>query len=120
MDATRRQVFHDLIEDELLTVRERIAALEESSKALAPDKAIGRITRMDSFNDQGIHSAALSAAREKFFKLEQAMTNLDDQGFGHCVACGGAIPLERLLALPESTHCVRCGEGVSPGIGTSW
>ena len=108
MDDTYKETFRQLIEDEIEEVREKIAAFEESSKALAPDKAIGRISRMDSFNDQGIHSAALSAAREKHFKLEQALAKLDDPDFGRCVACGGAIPLQRLLALPESTHCVRC------------
>lgn len=108
MDDTTKQTLRDMMEEEVETVRERVAALEISSKALAPDKAIGRISRMDSFNDQGIHSAALSAAREKLFKIEQALDNLDDPDFGHCVGCGGQIPLGRLLALPESTHCVRC------------
>jgi DnaK suppressor protein len=108
MDAARKQTIRELIVDELTEVREKISAFEKSSKALAPDKAIGRISRMDSFNDQGIHSAALSAAREKHFKLEQALSNLDQPDFGLCVSCGAAIPLERLVALPESTHCVRC------------
>lgn len=108
MDPTYQETFREMIEEELETVRERIGALEVSSKALAPDKAIGRISRMDSFNDQGIHSAALSAAREKLYKLEQALANLHEPYFGQCVACGARIPLGRLLALPESTHCVRC------------
>jgi len=105
-----QRAFREQIESEIATTHERITAFEQSSKAFAPDKAIGRVSRMDSFNDQGIHQAALNAAREKLYKLEHALSRLDDPAFGHCVNCRQPIPVERLLAVPESSHCVRCGQ----------
>jgi DnaK suppressor protein len=109
MDDAEKRTFRMLLEEALLTARERVAELEVSSKNQAPDNAVGRLSRMDSFNDSGIKQAALSAAREKLYKLENALENLDDPAFGTCVMCTQPIPMERLLALPESTHCVRCG-----------
>ncbi len=109
MDDAEKRTFRMLIEEELLTAKERVAELEVSSKAQAPDNAVGRLSRMDSFNDTGIKQAALSAAREKLFKLGDALGKLEDSAFGKCVVCNQPIPMVRLLALPESTHCVRCG-----------
>ncbi len=110
MEPAVEQAFREQIEAEIGTTRERIAEFELSSKALSPDKAIGRVTRMDSFNDQGIHKAALNAAQEKLYKLEHALGRLGDPTFGLCAMCRQPIPIERLMALPESSHCVRCGQ----------
>ena len=96
------------IEEEIEQCRKDIERLEVTAAPISPDKAIGRISRMDSMNDQGIASAALSQAREKMHKLQQALDRVESPSFGLCVMCGRPIPIERLMVLPESTHCVSC------------
>ena len=42
--------------------------------------------------------------------LVHARQRLESEHFGVCSECGDAIPYKRLLAVPESTHCLRCAE----------
>ena len=85
-----------------------IERLEKSAAPVAPDNALGRLTRMDSMNDQGLGVAALNQKREKLYLLEQALKRINQPGFGLCARCQRPIPVERLMALPESTLCVPC------------
>ena len=110
MDAKAQAAFRQRIEKELEAVDRDIARFEESAAPVSPDKALGRLTRMESLNDQGIANVALGRAREKRFGLEKALERLDDPAFGSCMHCGMPIPVERLVALPESTLCVRCAQ----------
>jgi DnaK suppressor protein len=42
--------------------------------------------------------------------VEYALSRFDAGTYGSCEACGGAIPLERLEAIPHATTCVVCAE----------
>ena len=96
------------MEKEISACQIEIKRLEKSASPVAPDNALGRLTRMDSLNDQGISQAALQRHREKLYKLEQALEQVNRPDFGDCAICGRPIPVERLMALPESTRCVTC------------
>lgn len=37
-----------------------------------------------------------------------ALARMDDGSYGTCADCRVPIPIERLLALPQATFCVRC------------
>ena len=52
--------------------------------------------------------AILVMARSRLAGLEYALKRIDDQEFGYCIDCGEEIPLPRLLAMPQATHCVDC------------
>ena len=39
----------------------------------------------------------------------RALRRLDDGSYGSCEICGTAIPLDRLLAIPETPYCIVCG-----------
>ncbi len=41
-------------------------------------------------------------------RTERALAKLDEDSYGTCDSCGGAIPVERLRAMPESVMCVAC------------
>jgi RNA polymerase-binding transcription factor DksA len=45
--------------------------------------------------------------------VEAALGRIDEGTYGRCVACGAAIPAERLLAVPEAGQCVPCQGGSS-------
>lgn len=85
-----------------------ISELEELTKPIAPENAIGRISRMDAINNKSINDAALRQARSKMEKLLLAKDKCGDAEFGECRKCRGAIPMGRLLLMPESMFCVRC------------
>ncbi len=85
-----------------------ISELEELTKPIAPENAIGRISRMDAINNKSINDSALRQARVKIEKLLMANDKCDDPEFGICRKCQGPIPMGRLLLMPESMFCVRC------------
>lgn len=41
--------------------------------------------------------------------LTEALERLRDGSYGQCVYCGNPIPAGRLLVIPETTHCLGCG-----------
>ena len=43
-------------------------------------------------------------------RTERALAKLDEGTYGTCDACGRAIPVERLRAMPDSVMCVACAE----------
>jgi hypothetical protein len=61
-------------------------------------------------------SAAVTAAREagapeRLLRILEALSRMRTGRYGVCHACEGAIPCERLLAIPETTTCIECGGG---------
>ena len=108
MDEDQKINFRTRIETEIAACQKDIERLEVAAQPVAPDKALGRITRMESLSDQGVSSASLQRLRERAYKLEQALAALERPNFGSCSACGQPISEERLMLLPESTRCVRC------------
>ena len=41
-------------------------------------------------------------------QIERALKSLKQGTYGQCEACSAKIPIERLNALPYSTHCIKC------------
>jgi DnaK suppressor protein len=85
-----------------------ISELVELTKPIAPENAIGRISRMDAINNKSINEAALRQAQSKLEKLQLAKDKCDEDEFGECRKCHAPIPMGRLLLMPESLFCVRC------------
>ncbi len=85
-----------------------VADYKELTKPVAPDVAIGRVSRMDAINNKSVTEAALRQAEEKLLQLKYAMTKVDSPDFGICTKCRKPIPPERILIKPESIHCVNC------------
>lgn len=96
------------IEEEIAKTEELIKEYEEMASPVAPDNAIGRISRMDAINNKSISEAALRQAREKLQKLKYVQGKVGSPDFGICHKCGKSIPLGRLLIKPESLFCVEC------------
>jgi len=101
------------IEQKMKATKEDIAAYELLTKPIAPDNAIGRLSRMEAINSKSINEAALRKAKETLFKLERALVKIDNPDFGVCVECEEPIPSARLLILPEADLCVQCAEDLN-------
>lgn len=110
MDTEERQQFEEKIKAAIITTEENIATLEELTKPIAPDNAIGRLTRMEALSSKSVNEATLITARHRLGKLKHVIANLDGEEFGICIDCGEPIPMARIFAMPESTHCVKCAD----------
>ncbi len=110
MTSEERQELKRGIEEAIEAQKTLIASLSETSKPVAPDNAIGRLSRMEALNDRAVSEASLNAARLKLSRLETALGKVDQADFGLCVSCDNPIPPGRILLMPEVTLCVPCAE----------
>lgn len=53
-------------------------------------------------------SSLIDQARTNMADLARVLDRLDAGTALRCTSCGGPIPVERLLAVPTTTHCVTC------------
>ncbi len=98
------------IEQRIVDIEVNIKSLEETSKPVAPDNALGRLTRMDAMQIQKMQEANLQTARSNIVKLQEGLSKINEDSFGQCHYCKGMIGFERLKALPESNMCIECAE----------
>jgi DnaK suppressor protein len=60
-------------------------------------------------------AARNSQNRRKLKLVDLALDRIQDGSFGTCAACGDAIGLKRLQAVPSASHCIECQEGLERG-----
>ena len=110
MNEQERAELKQKIIEEIRTQKHLIESFTETSKPVAPDNAIGRLTRMEAISSQGISEASLNSSKAKLVKLEAALGKINLPAFGVCVRCSRAIAQGRIILMPESTLCVSCAE----------
>jgi DnaK suppressor protein len=108
MTDTQKQQLIEKIEEEIAQTEERVAELVELTKPIAPDNAIGRVSRMDAINNRSINESGLRQARSRLNKLQRQLERSRTPEFGQCSRCGQEIQFARLMYLPESFKCVSC------------
>ncbi len=60
------------IEAEAIKLKTQIEELKEEVKPIAPENAIGRLSRMDAINNRSVNEAALRKAEIRLNALEEA------------------------------------------------
>jgi DnaK suppressor protein len=108
MDAAKRKELKALIVETISKTEDEIVELKELTKPIAPNDAIGRVSRMDAINNKSVNEAALRKTEEKLRSLHRALEKVDEEYFGLCGSCGNDIPVGRLMLRPESSFCVPC------------
>jgi DnaK suppressor protein len=108
MDATQREQLATAIREKITALRADIAAFKTLAQPVAPDAAIGRLTRMEAINSKSINAAALAKAQATLTRLERALPRLAHPDFGLCRECEEPIPFARLMIVPETELCVTC------------
>lgn len=110
MDAKQRNELKKRIAEVLAETTKEVALLEEATKPIAPENAIGRVSRMDAINNKSVSDAAMRTAKRKLANLQKAIVKIDDPEFGNCTRCKRPIAPARLMFMPESTRCVYCAD----------
>ena len=94
--------------DEILKTERKVEEYKELTKPIAPDDAIGRVSRMDAINNKSVTEASLRKAEEKLKNLQRVIGQIGTPDFGVCLKCRQSIPIERVIIRPESLYCVNC------------
>ena len=100
------------------SLREQAVALRESIHG-AETEIRGIVDANADAVDLSICSAtkeALAAQRAQNIGnlrlIELALERIQNGTFGECVACGDAIGLKRLQAIPSATRCIECQQSL--------
>ncbi|MBR9999691.1 MAG: hypothetical protein KFF73_12020 [Cyclobacteriaceae bacterium] len=96
--------------DEISKTERLIEEYKDMTKPVAPDVAIGRISRMDAINNKSITEASLRQAEGKLRNLNRVLSMFGTEDFGRCIKCRTLIPIGRILFRPESLYCVNCAQ----------
>jgi RNA polymerase-binding transcription factor len=108
MDSKALKHIQQKIKEEIAKTQGAILNYKELTKPIAPENAIGRISRMDAINNKSVNEAALKKAELKLNNLSIALANINDPDFGLCFKCNNQIPLGRILLMPHTRYCVHC------------
>lgn len=108
-DADKKRLREKIL-PEIERLKRDVASLTELTDPRTLED-LDEVSRMDAIVSKSVHDTALAAARQRIGKLEYALKRLDsDPEFGYCSECGEAIPMPRLLSMPETVRCVDCAE----------
>ena len=97
-----------IVNQEIDKTMQSIINYKELTKPIAPENAIGRVSRMDAINNKSVNDAALKKAEQKLKNLQIALSNISDSDFGICHKCKNIIPIGRIMLMPQSRFCVHC------------
>lgn len=108
MKPEDKQQIKNRILDEISSSRDQISELEDLTQPIAPDAAIGRISRMEAINNKSVNEHLLAKTKHKLQRLEASLSFIDEPDYGICRSCKTPIPMGRLMMMPESDRCVEC------------
>ena len=117
MNSSERERLKKEILSEIEVQKQHIESLYKSVKPVAPDNAIGCLTRMEAIGSKAVSEVSLNLAKAKLAKLKVALDKIDDPQFGICVRCSNLIPKARMVLIPESVVCVTCAEAKEDHLG---
>lgn len=116
-------VQHALAPEERETIREELlrtlTRLERSLKAAngaarprdLEQDTVGRLSRIEALQSQGLTHTLAEREKAQLAQVVAALHRLEEGTYGACNACGGPIPVPRLMVFPETLACQACACG---------
>ncbi len=108
MNISEKEDLKEKILETIAVLEDQVFELKILTQPIAPDDALGRITRMDAINNKSVNEENLRRAKLKLSKLQLSLSKIGEADFGKCIQCRSDIRPARLMYLPESTKCVKC------------
>lgn len=87
-------------------------SMKVTDEALRPveldQTAVGRLSRIDSLQNQGLTKNLREREQVKLAQLQEALARLETGVYGLCTQCSREVPFERLFVFPETPTCGAC------------
>ena len=97
------------LQRQLVRLEQSMRVTEKAVKIVELDQtAVGRLSRMDSLQNQSLSKGLREREVARLSQLREAISRVEKETFGLCIACGGEIPYERLFVFPEAPACGEC------------
>jgi len=89
-------------------LEELLLSSSESSKPVALDEPIGRLSRMDAMQQQQMAVASRQSQSQRLQLLRNALRAIENDNYGGCRRCEEPIGYQRLSVRPETPFCLAC------------
>ena len=113
MDSQVQEALRARLEARAVELRQSMASMADASAPVAPDNAIGRLTRMDAMQQASMQAELHRGHVAELRLVERALDAMAEGEYGTCRRCGEEIALARLHAKPEAFLCVACAEAAT-------
>jgi len=100
--------FRDLLNERIEKLEASLAVANADDDTVAPDNAIGRLSRMEAIQAKSMNAATRLKQEKRLRRARAALDRIDEGTYGDCAKCGDPIPEGRLEIMPESPYCVEC------------
>jgi DnaK suppressor protein len=101
--------FQAQLEGELRRLVRSMEVTEEASRPVELDQqAVGRLSRMDSLQNQHLTQNLRERERVRASSLIAALQRIEKGTYGICGTCEAQIPKGRLFVMPEAEECSKC------------
>jgi DnaK suppressor protein len=98
------------LERQLERLEKSMAVTDEALRPVQLDQtAVGRLSRMDSLQNQSLTQNLRERELLKLALIRGALERMERGEYGRCLTCGAEIPFGRLFVVPESPACAECG-----------
>ena len=105
LDALREE-----LDRQLVKLKRSMRATDEALRPVELDQtAVGRLSRIDSLQNQGLTKNLHQREQIKLALLLEALKRMEADAYGVCTGCGSHIPFGRLFVFPETPECAACG-----------
>jgi RNA polymerase-binding transcription factor DksA len=114
----RLEQFAALLEEQRSMLLARAARLGidiEQLQTLTATNGQGETEHASSGVERAVAELLEAGTLEALEEVASALARIDDGSYGMCAACGVPIRTERLLAMPQTRHCVTCRQARERG-----
>ena len=108
MDHDTQRRYRAVLDAVAAELRGRLASDREARDPVSPDRAIGRVTRVEAMQAQQVSLAVHRRAQQRLQRVEHALKLISEDRYGACTTCGEDIDTARLDVSPDTFVCVPC------------
>lgn len=108
MDREEQGRYGVVLEAAAVELRRLLAGDGESTQPVAPDRAIGRLTRVSAMQAQQMSLAGRQRQQQRLLRIGHALELVRQGTYGSCTRCGEDIERARLDAIPDTFVCMPC------------
>lgn len=110
MNRVEQERYRVALESLAEEIRRRLEGDEEAAQPVPPDRAIGRLTRVEAMQAQQMTLAMRRRRQERLQRIGHALELIRQERYGVCSRCGEDIGAARLDASPDTFLCLPCME----------
>ena len=108
MDPDTQHRYRAVLEAVAADLRGRLTSDHEACDPVSPDRAIGRLSRVEAMQAQQLSLAVHRRTQQRLQRVEHALRLIGEGHYGSCTTCGEDIDTARLDVSPDTFVCVPC------------